>query len=156
MKKNNKIIGLIKSIYAKIFLINDTPQKIALGLGLGVFLGILPGVGPVAALVLAGLFRVNRATAVLGSLATNTWLSLVTFILSIKVGSAIIGANWKNVYHDALTFIKHFHSWDLFKVSVLQVALPLAIGYLVVSFCLGLIAYLITLTILTNLKKPLR
>ncbi|PIR13657.1 MAG: hypothetical protein COV50_05635, partial [Flavobacteriales bacterium CG11_big_fil_rev_8_21_14_0_20_35_7] len=62
---------------------NDTPQRIALGLGLGSALGMLPGTGPLAALFLAVVFKVNRASAFLGSLATNIWLSLVTFLLAL-------------------------------------------------------------------------
>lgn len=51
MKKKNRILRLLKLIYIKLFRINDTPQKIAQGFGLGVFLGILPGTGPIAAAV---------------------------------------------------------------------------------------------------------
>ena len=75
----NKIREYLRLILAKLFNINDTPHKIALGLGLGVFAGILPGTGPIAAIFLALAFRANRASALLGSLLTNTWLSLVTF-----------------------------------------------------------------------------
>ncbi|MCG2713658.1 MAG: DUF2062 domain-containing protein [Candidatus Omnitrophica bacterium] len=69
---------IINFIFAKLFKINDSAGKIALGVGLGVFAGLLPGTGPAAALLLALVFRANRAAALLGSLITNTWLSVVT------------------------------------------------------------------------------
>jgi uncharacterized protein (DUF2062 family) len=116
-------------LYIKLFKINDSPQRIALGFGLGVFLGIIPGTGPLAALFLALLFRVNRASALLGSLLTNTWLSIVTFLLAIKVGSAIMHLDWQVVRQ----------GWML---------LPVILGYFIVSFSLGILVYLVTLIIL--------
>jgi uncharacterized protein (DUF2062 family) len=116
-------------LYIKLFKINDSPQRIALGLGLGVFAGIIPGTGPVAALFLAFIFRVNPASALLGSLLTNTWLSFVTFILAIKVGSAIMHLDWQVVRQ----------GWIL---------LPVILGYFIVSFSLGILVYLVTLIIL--------
>lgn len=137
MKKQKSSIGILrflKLIYVKLFRINDTPQRIALGLGLGVFLGILPGSGPLAALFLAFLLRVNRAAALLGSLLTNTWLSIATFLLSVKLGSAIMNLRWQEVYQK-------------------KIILPVIVGYFLVAFGLGLAVYLITLIILKYANK---
>ncbi len=151
-KKSNNILRFLKLIYLKLFRIHDTPQKIALGVGVGVFLGILPGTGPVAAIFMALILRVNRAAALLGSLATNTWLSIVTFFLSIKIGSSIIGVHWQDVHRNWLEFLKDFRFINLFKLTTLEIVLPVIVGYFVVSFCLGIIAYLITLIIITRIK----
>ena len=136
----------------KLFNINDTPQRIALGAGLGVFTGIIPGTGPVAALFLAFLFRVNRASALLGSLMTNTWLSLVTFFLSIEIGSAIFGMNWQDVYNNWILFFKNFRWMRLFKLSIFKIILPVMLGYFIVAFCLGFLVYLTTLIVLKKFK----
>lgn len=155
IKKGNSILRFLKLIYIKLFRINDTPQKIALGLGLGVFLGILPGTGPIAALFLAFVLRVNRASALLGSLLTNTWLSIVTFMLSIKLGSVIMKLNWQDVHQGWRLYLKNFHWLDLFNLSVLKIILPVIIGYFVVSFCIGFLVYLIAGIIISRVKhKP--
>jgi len=151
-KKSNKILRFLKLIYIKFFRINDTPQKIALGVGIGVFLGIMPGTGPIAAVFMALALRVNRAAALLGSLLTNTWLSILTFFLSIKLGSAIMGLHWQDVHRDWVQFLKNLKVITLFKVATLKIVLPVIIGYLVVGFCLGLIAYLVTLSIITQIR----
>lgn len=131
----NPLKKFIRKLYAELFLINDSAQKIALGVGLGVFTGILPGTGPLAALFLAFIFKANRASALLGSIATNTWFSLFTFILAFKIGSAIIKPAF-------------------FKTVILKTILPLAAGYLVIALCAGLLTYLITLIlIITRLLK---
>lgn len=151
-EKSNNILRLLRLIYIKLFRIHDTPQKIALGVGIGVFLGIAPGTGPIAAVFMAFVLRVNRAAALLGSLLTNTWLSIVTFFLSIKVGSSIMGVDWQEVQRNWGQFLKDFKVVTLFKLATLKIISPVIIGYFVVSFCLGLIAYLITLTIITRIR----
>jgi len=152
IKTHHKISKFFNALYVKLFKINDSPQKIALGVGLGVFAGIFPGTGPLAALFLAFIFRVNRASALLGSLLTNTWLSFVTFLLAIKAGSAILGIRWQEVHQDWDYFLKSFNWQSLFKLSVLKVILPVITGYLVIAFCLGLLAYLVTLIIIVKIR----
>lgn len=153
IKAGNRFSRFLKLIYLKLFRINDTPQRIALGLGLGVFLGILPGSGPVASLFLAWVFRLNRAAALLGSLATNTWLSIVTFLLAVKAGAYVLQLNQQEVCNSWISFLKNFHFFDLFKLSILRVILPVALGYLIVSFLIGFVVYLIVLVILTGIKN---
>jgi uncharacterized protein (DUF2062 family) len=140
-----KIVNLL---YSKLVKINDSPQKIALGLGIGVFTGIFPGTGPLAALFLALLLRVNRASALIGSLLTNTWLSFVTFLLAIKLGSGLFGIGWQQLHQDWSSFLKGFNWLALFQLSILKVILPVITGYLLIAFCLGLIVYLVALLVL--------
>lgn len=142
-----------KNIYLKLFKIDDTPQKIALGAGLGVFAGITPGIGPLVALFLAFVLRANRASALLGALLTNTWISFVTFILAVRAGSVIFGIDWQILYQRWAVFLKELRLSDLFKSSVLEIILPVLAGYLVVAFFSGLLVYLSTLVILKLRKK---
>ena len=136
-----------QSIYEKLVKIDDSPQKIALGFGLGVFLGILPGAGPVAALALASLFRINRIAALSGSLLTNTWLSVVTFVLAVKIGSAVTGENWVAVYDKCKLILQNFHLKDLQHGAVFDILKPLVIGYITVGFLAGIFSYLLILAV---------
>jgi len=149
----NRVSQFFKLLDIKLFKINDSPQRIALGLGLGVFAGIIPGTGPLAALFLAFIFRVNRASALLGSLLTNTWLSFVTFILAIKVGSGILKINRQEVHKGWVLLFERFNWQDLFKLSVLKAVFPIVVGYIIIAFCLGVFAYLITWIIIISLKN---
>jgi len=135
-------------LYSKLVKINDTPQRVALGMGVGVFCGIIPGMGPIASLSLAFLLRINRAAALVGSLATNTWLSFVTFLLSIKIGAGIMGLSWQNVRADWQQYIRNLRPAALFDAPALKVILPVLVGYFVISLCLGILAYITTLAIL--------
>jgi len=138
-------------IFDKLFKINDSAEKIALGVGLEVFSGLMPGTGPTAALFLAFIFRANRAAALLGSMLTNTWLSVVTFILAIKVGSLVLSRHWQEVYQKAQSLIRSFHWISFFKLSLLDVVFPIVIGYLIIGLFLGLVSYLVVFLIIKRI-----
>ncbi|MDD5130835.1 MAG: DUF2062 domain-containing protein [Candidatus Omnitrophica bacterium] len=137
-------------LFARFFKINDSAQKIALGVGLGVFAGLLPGAGPAAALCLAFIFRANRAAALFGGLLTNTWLSVITFILAIKLGSAILNKNWQVVQQQAQQMFKSFSWAGLFKISFLEVLFPVITGYFALGLIFGILSYFIVLLVIKN------
>ena len=156
MKLKPKKLNLfrqIKLLYLKLYRINDSPEKIAQGLGVGVFLGIMPGVGIIAALIVASLLKLNRISILLGTLITNTWLSFATFILSIKIGSAIMGLRWQEVYRQCLEILKDFHWINLFKISLLKIILPVVIGYIIISVGFAIIAYIVALITIKYSRK---
>jgi len=155
MIKINKefFIKAFNSAMAKLVGISDHPQRIAMGLGLGAFLGVLPGVGPLTALALAAFFKVNKASALLGVLITNTWITFATFVLSIKLGSVIMKLDWHQLHQEWMYFIKHFHWSDLLKAAVLKMVLPVVIGYLIIGLLFGLVVYVVSLIIITRFKK---
>jgi len=136
-------------IFEKIFRINDTPQRIAVGFALGVFAGIIPGTGPIAAFFLAFIFKVNRAAALAGSLLTNTWLALVTFILAIKLGSVILNLDWQNVLGNYNLLINDFSFWK-FAQSFIEIVFPVIIGYFIIGLILGIFSYFLTLLIINR------
>ncbi len=149
----NRISRFFKVAYLKLFRINDTPQKIAIGIGLGVFFGVLPGMGPVAALFLAFILKVNRAGALLGSLLTNTWLSVPTFFVSVKIGSVMTGSNYADIYKTWSALIKNF-TWDnLFQLSIYKIVIPVILGYVIVALFIGIAAYVTALGIIKTVKR---
>jgi uncharacterized protein (DUF2062 family) len=156
MKKKNsidRVFRFLKLTWIKLYRINDTPQKIALGFGLGVFLGVMPGVGILVALILSWLLRLNRIAALLGTLLTNTWISFVTLLLSIKVGSAIMGLDWHLVYENWKSLLKSFSWQKVCSVSFLEIFRPVAVGYSIVSFCLGALAYIAVLVLIVKVRN---
>ncbi len=144
MKQGNlfaRFLIPLKEFIVRLFTINDTPHKVALGLGLGIACGILPGVGPVASLFVAWVCQANKASAFLGCLMTNTWLSFVTFFLSIKVGSAILTIDGQAIARDWQHFLTTFHWRDLLQFSAFKIVYPVVLGYIVIAFILGVLVY---------------
>jgi uncharacterized protein (DUF2062 family) len=152
-RKKNKFFRFLKLSYLKLFRINDTPQKIALGFGIGIFLGIMPGTGLLAAIGAAFVLRVNRASALLGSLLVNTWINVATFIFAIKIGAAVTGTDWQQIYADSYLTLKGFHFMKLLKLSLPKIILPIVIGFFIIGLCAGLISYIIVLMLFKGLKK---
>lgn len=150
---NERVKKWLKDIYHKLIGIEDTPHRKAGGLGLGVFLGVLPGVGPIAALIGATLLRLNKAAALIGSVATNTWLSVVTLALAIKVGFWLIGGQDDPRRETIESLMKDFNWRKLWDRDTLEAMYPLFLGYLIVSLCLGLCVYGITYFILLRRER---
>jgi uncharacterized protein (DUF2062 family) len=117
-----------------------------------VSLGIIPSTGPLAALFVSSILRVNRASALLGSLLTNTWLSITTFLLSIKIGSAIMKLDYLQVYRQWQLCLTDKSWLKLFSLPVIKLAFPVILGYFIIAFSLGLVAYLLTLGTITILR----
>jgi uncharacterized protein (DUF2062 family) len=143
----------IKKLFLKFFLINDTPQKVAGGAALGVFLGMIPGEGVTASLVLSSIFRLNRLAAITGALATNMWTTFFVLPIATFVGAFLFN---KNSHELIQHFNQNYHlagyKFFLSKVAFFDLALPLLVGFLVTAGIIALLAYFILLYLLKNHK----
>ena len=149
----NRMSRFFKVLYLKLFRIDDSPQKVALGFGLGVFLGVMPGMGPIAALAVALLIKANRIAALLGSILTNTWLSIPVFFLAVKTGSAVTGVSYDRIKDAWFSLIGNF-GWDrLARLSLNDVLIPVIIGYAIVSLAIGVLAYVVAFLIVKYRKN---
>ncbi|MDO8525619.1 MAG: DUF2062 domain-containing protein [Candidatus Omnitrophota bacterium] len=138
----DRVGRFLKFIYLKLVKINDSPQRIAVGLGLGVLAGVMPFAGPFVAVLLAILFKANRASAFLGGLLTNTWITVAAFFFSIKIGSLLFGIDGNIIRARWIALFKDFHLSGLFKLSALEIILPVLTGYIAIALSAALTAYL--------------
>jgi hypothetical protein len=155
-KPLDKIVNFFKLGYFKLIRIHDSPHNVAMGFGLGVFAGIMPFAGPIVAVFLAMLFKVNKISAFLGGLLANTWISFLAFLLSIKVGSVIFGIDGSTVRARWMELLKDFHLSSLFKVSAAEIILPVVAGYIVIALFFAVTVYITALFIMKfveNRKK---
>ena len=143
----NRIVRFFKVLYLKLFRIDDSPQKVALGFGLGVFLGVMPGMGPIAALAVSILIKANRIAALAGSILTNTWLSIPVFFLAVKIGSAITGVSYEMIRDSWSSLMGNFGWNRLIHLSLNDVLIPVIAGYAITSLCIGAIAYAVAFLI---------
>lgn len=142
----------VKNFFKQFFLINDTPHKVAAGAALGIFLGIVPGEGVLTTLALATLFRFNRLSATAGVVTTNWWTTAVVLPLAAATGGFLFhesGAElirqFSHTYHLGLKFF-------LSKVILLDVALPLVVGFFIVAGAIALAFYLVLYYLLARRK----
>ncbi len=142
----------VKRMYLKLFRINDTPEKIALGFGLGVFMGIMPFLGPVAALGLAFILRVNSTSAFLGGLLFNTWISLLTLFLAIKIGAAVMGIEYAKLQQSWDNVFKDFKWEKLWALPVHDFLIPIVLGYMIIALALTIPLTILVYVIIKKVK----
>jgi uncharacterized protein (DUF2062 family) len=119
--------------YVKLVRLNDSPEKVAGGLALGVVLGILPtfGLGVVLAVLIAGPLKVNRVSAIIGTLVMNPWTTPFFWALSYLAGSLVLGNN----IHEALSSVKSIETQTGLWKDILtkRLLLPYIIGNVIVT-----------------------
>lgn len=143
----------VRYFYLKILRINDTPHRIALGFAIGVFTGIFPGVGPVFALILAFVLRANKATAVLGAVSVNTWVTFLILVPAIKAGALLFGVRWQDL-KDSYYQLKTDFEWkDLLREGGREVLIPILTGFLLCAVIAALCAYVVSYTAVKNYRR---
>jgi len=144
-----------KSFFRKILLIHDSPKKIAGGAALGVFLGIMPGEGVLSTIVLSTLFRFNRLASITAVVAFNMWSTAVILPLAAVIGSFIFRVSYQNL---VLEFSSAFHDgWKAFFTDtvIFHIAIPLVVGFLVVSVAVSAFFYFFIIYLLKKEKVTL-
>jgi uncharacterized protein (DUF2062 family) len=86
-----------RAIYLRLVRQNSNPDKMAKGLALGAFLGILPtfGAGSALALLASSWLRWNRVGAVLGTFIANPLLNPLFLSLSVIAGNLVMPENFR-------------------------------------------------------------
>jgi len=149
------MINKLKTFFKHFFLINDSPHKVSGGAALGIFLGITPGEGLAATLVLSSLFRLNRLSATAGVLATNMWATVIVLPAAAIVGGFLFNTNARGLAAD---FEKNYHlGWEflLSEAVIFNIALPLFVGFVIVDGIIALSFYFLLLYLLKNKKIKL-
>jgi len=146
----------IKNFIKKFFLIDDSPHKVAAGAALGIFLGIIPGEGVTAALILSTLFRLNKLSATAGALSTNMWGTVSVLPLAAAIGGFLFGTEPNQL-------IDNFHStydlglrYFLSKTIFLDLVLPLIAGFIISAAIISLFFYFLLYFLLKYKKLKFR
>jgi hypothetical protein len=113
---------------------NDSPERIARGAALGVFVGVFPTLwfGPILSVAGAGLAGANRAAALLGNIACGP-LTPVTWTLAVLVGNQLVSEERRIVWRamesaDRTAVTERFFGTFLLGNVTVSLALALA-GY---------------------------
>ncbi len=138
----------------KFMRLEDSPHNISLGFSVGVFLGILPFTGVLAAIAVAWYFKLNKPAAILGSFLTNTWLGFIILGISIHLSCQFLGVSYAKIKAIFEQFFKDFH-WEVFgDALMLKILAAVAFGYLILSLLLSLMAYFACLAYIHYKKRP--
>ena len=145
--KKPELKRISRYMYLRIVRANDSPPRVSAGVAVGVFLGIFPtfGLGLVLAYVLAVVFRINKAAAVVGSLIMNPLTTPFFWTISAIVGGTMIGAERELI-------LSELKSGMIFK-AIGPAFYAYMLGNVLISLVFAVVSYFITLEIIRRHKK---
>jgi len=133
-----------KRAYQELVLLNDTPERIAGGFAIGVFIGVAPtfGLGLILSAGLARLFSCNMAAGVVGSMAGAPPVIPLIWLASAWTGAKVLGLNWHVLY-------SHIQGKNLL-VAGREIFVAYLVGNIFVTAVMTAAAYFIILAIMRS------
>ena len=144
---------------------DDPPRRIALALAVGVFISCTPlyGVQTVLALLLATIFRLNKAVTLAGTWLNLPWFAPFVYGIGLKIGARVL-AEIRDREPESLAILfgqpLRISLHDLANVLP-EISLALVIGTTLVGLAAAGVTYLIALGVIrrrrsrTGASRPL-
>ncbi len=140
------LLRQFKLTMIRLLRLKSTPDAVARGVALGVFVGFTPffGFHILIAVVLAFLFRQNKIAAFAGVWITNPLSAPFIYGLEYEVGRMLLG-----MPHIGFVNFRHNITWEMAR----QIGTPLFLGSLVLGVPIALISYALTVRLLPGLRQ---
>ncbi len=148
----------------RILHINDTPEAIALGAAVGMFLGMTPTVGiqMVLMVIVGTVIRANRFAGVAMVYVSNPFTVLPIYWMDYLVGSTLLGTH-SLTYDGFVETSKVFRNeWDVvgfwtatigFVLAQTDVAVAMAVGGVVLGAVFAIPVYPLTLQLVLAYRR---
>jgi len=138
-KQKRSIRRWLKDNLHKLLKLHNTPHEIALGVGIGSFIAIMPVYGLHTVMVIVAAFLVRRANVIAMLVGTNVslppTLPFITWI-GYSIGKYILGKEYPSLH------VADFRHWDPKKF--VHFYHPLFIGSAIEGVCCAVILYFLT------------
>ena len=134
-----------KYFYYRFIRLQASPENLAWGIALGLFVGATPtfGIQMVVVLVVAAIFRVSKLCALLGVQITNAFTAPFFYAATYYLGAAILDRPFKKEH------LEDFSLSSLWELGP-DVFLSLWVGGLLVGAILAFIGYFVVIGIDTK------
>lgn len=138
-----------RNIYDEFISLKGKPEKIALGMAIGVFVGVTPTI-PFHTMVIMALtffFRQNFTTAFLGATAVSNPFTIPFFYVSqYHLGKYLLGNGWQEVVFPGYSI------WDIIN-SGWNIACPLLLGGFIMAPVFAVPTYFIAYRAVVIIRK---
>ena len=121
----------LKSFLDNVLSQKTHPHDIAFAYGLGIFIGVLPGVDLLLGFLVLLLFRINKVALIAGMAFINPLTTPFVYALSFAIGKSLIG-------YTPLEDAGKFSTANLLNISK-----PLIVGNFTLAIIAGFMAYVI-------------
>jgi len=136
-------LSSLKKLIKELVRVDDSPKRIARGLAIGVFWGILPtfGLAILFALPTAIFLRANKFSTILGLFVANPFTTPFIYAFEYKIGELILRVTPVAV------------SWRLLQLeNLLKLAKSLLVGGSVLAIGIALLTYFLALQIIIRYR----
>jgi hypothetical protein len=145
---------------------DDTPHRLALGVAIGVFVGLTPLVGlqMVIAVALAALLRANKVVCVPLVWISNPFTFVIIYPLCLKLGNGLVGSSTPAETSAVLGLLHQLTAlgmsrllelgfWSDFATVMAQVGFELWVGCLLAGFVAGTMSYFVSRQLITAYRE---
>jgi len=138
----------LREFYVQFISLKGDPRKIAMGMAIGVFIGVTPTIPfhTVLILFLTPFFRQNLTAAMLGAWIMNPLTIPLFYFAEYEIGKFVLG-----LQH--LEIVLHAYSVDELLKAGWHIFYPLLIGGVILAPVFALPAYFITHKYVLALRK---
>jgi hypothetical protein len=138
-------VNRLRALLRALVQMEDTPNRLALAFGIGVFIAFFPilGIHTGMALLVAVIFRLNKVALLAGAWTNNPWTLGPMYITGTLVGCALLGVPPEGL---------HGVDWSLhgsaFYEALFESLRPLVLPYLVGNLVVGVLAGALSFVVL--------
>ena len=136
--------GRVRRTVQMLLHLEDTPHRTAVAFGLGLWLAFFPilGIHTGLALLIAFLFRLNRAALLVGVYFSNPWTVAPLYIAGTMLGCAVLGIPTEGL--EAIDWTLHGGEFYRALLAGLRPYLwPFILGNTILGVLAGLIGYVV-------------
>ena len=148
--KTTSIKDRLKALFLRLKELQGDPRYLAMGMAIGVFVGVTPTIPfhTVIALALAFIFRGSKPAAAIGVWFANPVTIPIFYIGSFKVGTFIL--------NKPIPFDVKFESISELMTLGLDVTIAMVLGGAILGILPAIIAYILTYRIMTRVREKAR
>ncbi len=137
-------LSRLKALIKKLARVDDSPERIARGVAIGVLWGIIPtfGFAILFSLPTAVFLRANKLSAILGTFVANPFTTPFIYAFEYKIGQLVLRTT-------PLPF-----SWSLFRLeNLLNLSRSLLVGGFLLATGTTIITYFLTFRIILGYRR---
>jgi uncharacterized protein (DUF2062 family) len=152
----------LRYLYIRFIRIRATPEQVARGMAIGLFIGMTPTIPfqMLLAVFVSSLFKENKIAAALGVWITNPITALPIYLFNFKIGRFLVLGRTGNVDKEQVNVIQNLIENGITSESVLNVLemgwqnlLFLLAGSVVVGLITAVIGFWVTRPLYVYLKN---
>ena len=145
------IKGFARYFYDRFIRLHGSPEEIAWGAAVGLFVAMTPtmGIQTLLAVPIAALFKINKVAAAATVWLTNPFTAPFIYGFNYMIGAKLLGHPWKAVFFSD-------PSWETFWHWGGHVLLSLIVGGILTGIVAGVAGYFLTLRLVRTAREKAR